>query len=241
MKRRPGTIRPRKPARRVPLVEVIQWLDQHQAGPRGRPGRPHAGHVGLSSALAAAFQVHPRTAKRLLVRVRQREQRIWTQQVAAAGLDPATASLVRALADRYKSKTVTATLLETVTPSRTPSRMPPKRLASQEHAGETALYSDALVAAVGAWLAAAPDHVRALLHAPLSTAGPAACMGLSAVGVFPTTAINPLKAKAYDAVEGVCESLDAALAGGDMPPKARQLAHDLLTQLRGVQPPRRPG
>lgn len=219
---------PRKPAIKVALAEVIRWLDQHQVAPRGTPGRPRTGQIGLSTAIAQAFHVHVRTAKRLLIRARRRQDLDRAHSDAQAGVDGATASLMRALTERYVPQTVTAHSAETVTRKHTPSRVAPKQLASKPHTRLGDIYDEAVVAAVDQWFQAAPEAVKRRLLDSLPRDSGRPSRNLQDVGLRVLTSASSAR---YDPVEGLIEAMEAALVGSALPTDARQRTQDLHAQL----------
>lgn len=236
-RRRRVTATPRKPVVRVPMGEVLHWLDRHAGEFYEGNGRPPAGQFGLSTAMARALRVHVRTAKRMIAAARRRRRLALDQAAVQAGLDPATASLIRAIAERYAGKTVTEVAGKTVTPEKQPQRSRANSLKTQDLGPLLDPYDPQIEAAVLAWIAAAPgalsERIRTSLPPPTATRSAAPASGsLSAVGLRVEASVKNRQSRVYTSVDALQEALDALL--GEAPHGVDQQVLALAQRLQDL-------
>jgi hypothetical protein len=153
-----------------------------------------------------------------------------------AGLDPATASLIRAIAERYAGKTVTEVADKTVTPEKQPSRSRAKPLKSQDSAPLLDPYDPRILAGVLAWITAAPgaisERIRSSLPPPARLRAAATTDALSAVGLRVESSVKNRQTRAYTSVDALQEALDALL--GEAPQAVDQQVLVLAQRLQDL-------
>lgn len=250
---------PVKPAVRLNPSELESWLVAHAAEFWHGRGRPPAGQQSWATAAMKRFDISRSTLLRLVAAINRRRERVSAN--ASAGLDPAQASLLAALADSYRN--AAGANASAAARGNAPAKINrPQAVATQgtttSSAGSTVsplrpeIHPADVRAAVLAWLHALSDphalqHVQELVHARLAAlgaarpyaaaAGAAGARGMEAIGLrvvaAPARPAPPVRAAGDAITESLLEAMDAAESMGALPPASLALVKQLRQQLGG--------